>query len=1420
MTLSSPISFTDKSYIALLSFEEDRGFFLHISYGSLVMEMDKALDIQQLVTGYALEGDERWQVSASGHTECLLSTEEAGKLYSRLLRMLPGTLEMDDGVPVQAYWDKHAAAVLAGHGEASSAIVYEAPEWHDTFADELDNVPDLHQDHGDEQDGIQIEPGWRNSPSFSNATQSRGETSHSQAANTSLRSQPARQIPMDWQTVGSKSDRQLNEATPAESLPEAPYIPYNDEFVADVHHEVNWILEGKRESRHGIGQVMAVPMIQIGGIRYPAVELSRRLHAAGRYIALDDGGQVEVDLLREIGLGPMGRMADGTPLDRHSKLTPQEIIQRGSERLRGPWSTMLLPGLELPNDDGERSLTAHFDFLCHWGLSGGILGGVTRHADDLGEFLSEWVRREPDCRIGLIGKKTQLTALRKQWFELLEPYWQDASAPVVKSKNMAAARPLIAVPVSMLTQRAAVLPGGVDIVMYLEPDEMTGDVTSKMYRALNRIQARVRLSVFAEGQLLDEPHMRTAQTSLLKLFHSVVREYAIADPQHPLTALPPAFEMEPKRAAQPGLPQIARAGGFAEIQLGNEEKGMSIPQRAGHHQDEYNHYNEHTVDKYKQDDRGQCRETDHAYEQGNHTNPMRNDPTHTPNEKADRAERMEGLLQELSRQGIHIQRPPAFATSEQAEMEEPAVPMEYNEPHLPYDGAELELSPEQQRRSNLYIPPVQQQRSLDWDGTSSDWTKPSTGSNSQGYISDERQESSASTRSDSATEQNIEETGSIFENSQAAHSEHPTSSLNDILSIEDRQHIDGASASLPSSAPSMPIILSKTEGRTYAIPPAADAPLPARPFLTEADSDLAANTDCRTDRDHELNLELEPLHLEGMSTSESQRQPFSATDDVHERSRSLSAIQSAEYIFACRAHDMVERVEDEAEFVPFMSYWPTYESMTWRQKKWYFYWRNEVRNERYPATDLSYIFLLCYEIINGAGWQEPLDGHHVLMNLWRQYRRRFHKMDRYLPQWIIDFSQVHGLNESLLELLLETPRHVSQELADLEWERIWSASPIQLPFALLPQLLDYDLERSRFYAEQGGEVMRQYIPKVLAAVDAFLDKQQGTRLIQLFRPPVYRENERYLFRSAVYDASRYGRTSLVRRLPLSDHKPLREFLTGIVKMTENELRRQLNVNGRLRINPPVEPEIARLIERYVRRAFTPVEELPAPRRVEINTELLEQLQADSAVVRDMLTLRQDELDVIIQEASEEAQLEQWASALAQAESPVTATLDSEPDRDCHDDDLAGWISTGSEHDDPDWMLMQEREPSTIDVSLMEEMKRSADEIPVMSSPTSTLESPTAAISNMATLGDMSELDEEWQDCLNALQPQHIQLLAAMLSGADEHAQQVVAGRYGTMAALLADEINDLAMDHIGDLLLDSGEMMEEYRSILDAIIMR
>ena len=68
-----------------------------------------------------------------------------------------------------------------------------------------------------------------------------------------------------------------------------------------------------------------------------------------------------------------------------------------------------------------------------------------------------------------------------------------------------------------------------------------------------------------------------------------------------------------------------------------------------------------------------------------------------------------------------------------------------------------------------------------------------------------------------------------------------------------------------------------------------------------------------------------------------------------------------------------DTVGQKAEFVPFMQYWPTYDSMDRRQRAWYFYWRTQVRNGEYPDTDLSYIFVHIYELLSGCGWKQASD---------------------------------------------------------------------------------------------------------------------------------------------------------------------------------------------------------------------------------------------------------------------------------------------------------------------------------------------------------------------------------------------------------------------------------------------------------------
>lgn len=230
---------------------------------------------------------------------------------------------------------------------------------------------------------------------------------------------------------------------------------------------------------------------------------------------------------------------------------------------------------------------------------------------------------------------------------------------------------------------------------------------------------------------------------------------------------------------------------------------------------------------------------------------------------------------------------------------------------------------------------------------------------------------------------------------------------------------------------------------------------------------------------------------------------------------------SREGQFVQQARDLEEVAVEHAEFVPFHTYWPTYEQMQSAQKRWYLYWRGEVRAGRYPDTDLSYVFVYLYELIHGIGWREPKQGYELMDRIWQAYRQRYPKLDQYVREWLYDLVLVFGLDPTPAEPLSKIPRSLSPELRELEWRRRFRAEPLELTWELLLQLIDYEVEKGRYYREQGRKVLREYLPKVVVLVDGYLSKTKGRRLLDLFMPREKRVT-RYLFRSAVYDHGLYA----------------------------------------------------------------------------------------------------------------------------------------------------------------------------------------------------------------------------------------------------------------------------------------------------------
>lgn len=464
--------------------------------------------------------------------------------------------------------------------------------------------------------------------------------------------------------------------------------------------------------------------------------------------------------------------------------------------------------------------------------------------------------------------------------------------------------------------------------------------------------------------------------------------------------------------------------------------------------------------------------------------------------------------------------------------------------------------------------------------------------------------------------------------------------------------------------------------------------------------------------------------------------------ELSQQSAASIPFYSRERHFAEEARKRVNERGEPAPFVPLMSYWPTYEHMMESQQRWYFYWRSEVRAGRYPDTDLSYIFVHVYELINGVGWSDPQEGYEELNRIWIAYGGRYPQLNAYLKDWLADFAFVHTLDVPLLEIITRGGGSYPEALVDMELLRLFKEQPSQIPLDLLLALSDYDLRRSKFYLGPGKSDLELWVPRIVGMLDAFLSKTQGTRLIDKFHPGRERTTERYLFRSAVYDDSLYGRTAALVSVPLSSHRPLRKYITQTIRYAENQLRELRGFKGRLR-GIVMDSEMERLIDRYLEKEFAP--QTVSQPRIEIDAVKLAALKRDSDYVRSRLTIG----------------YEQGDEAATEAISGLEADLGPEADLESEDH------------------VVPEQEVDKTN-------------------------------GGGSAYWDMSELDEDWASFAGQLDSAQLEALLGLKSPAPDTALAAVAEAYGTMPELILDEINLLAMETIGDLVVDGGRLVAEY----------
>lgn len=501
---------------------------------------------------------------------------------------------------------------------------------------------------------------------------------------------------------------------------------------------------------------------------------------------------------------------------------------------------------------------------------------------------------------------------------------------------------------------------------------------------------------------------------------------------------------------------------------------------------------------------------------------------------------------------------------------------------------------------------------------------------------------------------------------------------------------------------------------------------------------------------------------------------------------------------------------EPAAFVPFMSYWPTYDSMNTLQKAWYFYWRSQVRQGNYVDTDLSYIFILMYELLSAVGWKTPQEGYEYVLQVWLEYRNTFPNLDRYLSNWTFDFAQLHGL-EYTIPFEGNPVLLVPSTMTDILIEQHVDDIPLNLQFSLINALCDYSLAKSKFYDDNQG-LMQEAIPRVVVLADAVLRKKTKMGILKTYGPEHSREQMYYAFKNSVCPQANTRITHSVKAY--SKNKMLREYITELVRYSENVLRELKGYHGYLR-GFSLDDETEKLIKSFLEKEY----EEPVPqanegaKKVELNLnfENINILREESDAVR---TALQVEKSIVPVEEALLTDIHEVTALYISLSYEARHLLDrlEHSNWECElvpeDEILITEINRLAKHYLGYALLVKEE-----NIVMAEDNYR--DELAyIYENPPQLLE-----MEDIARQFDVSVLPSELREFVEYLVPEQQKALHVLLTCEQPKSKlEQIAEESMTMPQILLDQINEVAMQIFGDLLVEFRDqephISDEYITLL------
>jgi len=253
---------------------------------------------------------------------------------------------------------------------------------------------------------------------------------------------------------------------------------------------------------------------------------------------------------------------------------------------------------------------------------------------------------------------------------------------------------------------------------------------------------------------------------------------------------------------------------------------------------------------------------------------------------------------------------------------------------------------------------------------------------------------------------------------------------------------------------------------------------------------------------------------------------------------------------------------EECDFVPFFSYIPQYSNLSQKQLARYLYFRECVRRGEFPETDMSYVLLLVYEIINLPNRISPESGLKMMTDMWLEYRAKFPQLDKYLSEWVTDYCLINRLPPPL-DKLDPILNKIAERTSFKEFYLSGARDDTENGGMILARALErfassYSWRQSRALTDQNRPIFKKHIPGALAFL---LENAElsGAR-------PVPRTLSRTAYAASLCSHSVKRRLD-IEYLSFEQSIELCAVVTAAVKYSENRIRAHLGIKSKLKIAP-------------------------------------------------------------------------------------------------------------------------------------------------------------------------------------------------------------------------------------------------------------